>query len=311
MDEAQKEIASVLKSRIQQEVAEICRPAGQSAFRRSSIDDIVDFNLKQQELELQQTTPTFLSMLQTAAEAQHLGRNVQKTKESLLPRVMTAASILLNSRSQRMNSHQVLNSLTLKEGAAKKSTFKRMNARGVCSSYDTALKMQLDCGKNYDSELKLWADEVHRGHDTERTLEAAGDIDALTQFNASRDAKGYQLVMDNVDVVVKARHPTRENYGKDYHMVQMMAVQNRVSAWHLPNSHPIATIDTIESTDFLPNTTDNNKLKRDWTILSARMIREHIPALCQMMDTLPHVIVHEHMTEMKEKSKVVCIEYTN
>ena len=139
------------------------------------------------------------------------------------------------------------------------------------------VKMQLDCGKINDSELKVWADEVHRGNETERTLEAAGDIDAVEEFNASREAKGYQLVMDNVDVVVKARHPTRENYGKDYHMVQMMAVQHRVSAWHLSNSYPIATVDTVETTDFLPNMKDNNKLKRDWTILSARMILSQNP----------------------------------
>ena len=105
-------------------------------------------------------------------ERQCIGRNVHKTKESSLLRVMTAASILLNGRNRNMNSHQVHKALTLKaqEGAAKKSTFKGLNARKKCSSYDTTLKMQLDCGTNYDNELKQWAAGVHEDNVQERML---------------------------------------------------------------------------------------------------------------------------------------------
>ena len=62
MDESQTEVASAFKSKIQEEVVDVCRPAGQSSLRRSSIADIVDFDLKEQELEIQQIAPTFVSM---------------------------------------------------------------------------------------------------------------------------------------------------------------------------------------------------------------------------------------------------------
>ncbi|XP_072181183.1 uncharacterized protein [Diadema setosum] len=304
MDIAQKEVDNAISVRIQNEVTEMCRATTKSAFRGSSVDDMLSFDYKEQEQELKETAPTFFAALQTAAVAPRVERNIRKTKESLQPRVMIAAGVLLNCRSQNMNAHQALNALTLKEGAAKKSTFRRLNAKGISSSYDTTLRIQTECGKDYDVPLKQWAMEVHEDSEKERVFKTMCDTEKIDELNATRTSS-YQLVMDNVDMVVRARHPTRENFGKDHHMVQLMAVQHRVSAWHLPCTHPVATLESFDNKDLLPNMQDNAQLKHDWMVLSARMIAEHIPSLKPMMDLLPQVIVHDHMTEMKEKSKVV------
>ena len=294
--------------KVQKELEGLCKKSHKSAFRDSSLDALQHFDLKQQELELQSEAPTFYSILQMAAEPQRIERNVQKTKETLLPNMLTAASVLLNSRNQYMNSHQTLNSLTLKEAACKKSAFHRLNARGLCTSYQTTLHQQTECGEGFDAEVKEWAENVCKANEEEKKLLQAGQMDDAVKYNENRTDKSYQLVMDNVDVVVHARHPTRDNYGKDIHMVQMMAVQHRVSGHHLPNTEPIASAQSVDSSEFLPNTDDNMKLRRDWVILSAKMLADHIPALKPMLDALPPHITHEHMAEMKTKSKVVSID---
>lgn len=104
---------------------------------------------------------------------------------------------------------------------------------------------------------------------------AKGDVDDLRHHSESQSDKGFQIVMDNVDVVVHARHPTRDNYGRDYHMVQMMAVQNRVDAYHLSNERP-EKFHEIDTKEFLPSVSDNLRLKQEWVILCGNVIRDHM-----------------------------------
>eukprot|EP00057_Strongylocentrotus_purpuratus_P018700 XP_011673174.1 PREDICTED: uncharacterized protein LOC105442605 [Strongylocentrotus purpuratus] len=295
---------------IRDEVDVLCKPANKSAFRESSLSDLKNFNIKQQATELKSKAPTLLSVLEAATETPRRDRNVEKTKESVLPRVVSAASVLLNTRSQNMNAHQVLNSLTLKAGCSKKSTFSRMQSKGLCASYTTTLIKQVECGSNFDDEVKKWAEEAHQNNEKEKELAKEGG-EMVEIYNRSRTDKGYTLVMDNVDMVVHARHPTRDNYGKDYHMVQMIAYQNRVTAFHLSNAPPTRSVDSVDSLEFLPTAQENLILRRDWMILAARMISQHIPALKEMMNVFPSEITHEHMAEMSKKSKVVNLGVLN
>ena len=185
-------------------------------------------------------------------------------------------------------------------GCSKKSTFSRLQSKGLCTSYTTTLIKQVECGSNFDDEVKKWAEEAHQNNEKEKELAKEGG-EMVEVYSRSRTDKGYTLVMDNVDMVVHARHPTRDNYGKDYHMVQMMAYQNRVTAFHLSNAPPTRSVDSVDSLEFLPTAQENLILRRDWMILAARMISQHIPALKQMMNVFPPEITHEHMAEMSKK----------
>ncbi|XP_072166071.1 uncharacterized protein [Diadema setosum] len=301
----QEKMKDVFVKMIHKEVEGMCKLNPPSSFRDSSLSALSSISFKQQATELTANAPTLLSALEAAAEPHRLERNVQKTKETLIPKIVTSASILLNCRNKNMNAHQVVNSLCLREGAAKKSTFQRLNRKGVCTSYHTALQKQLEYGENFDEEVVEWAKTVHECSSKERELQADVNWDVESTAAIHRDDIGYQLVMDNVDIVIQARHPTRDSYGKDLHMVQMIAVQHRVQGHHLSNTQAISSVTEVESGDFLPSIEENKMLRREWMILASRMIGEHIPALKDVMSTLPGVIHHDHMAEMKQKSRVV------
>lgn len=182
------------------------------------------------------------AVLHATAEHPGLQMNVQKLPKTLTPGITTAAGILLNCRSQNMNSHQIVTSLILKQSGAKKSAFKHLHSRLVCSSYKTVMQRQLDFGIDFDRDVKQWAQEKHEADCMERDIIESSSEEEWRKFQEGRKDCGYRLIMDNVDLVVHRRHTSREKHGTDLHMVQMIAAKNRVKGYHLNNGEPISTV---------------------------------------------------------------------
>eukprot|EP00794_Sanderia_malayensis_P002019 gene2019-2296_t len=110
-----------------------------------------------QQQELSQKAPILYTCLEAASyNAKALARNTTKSKESILPAIMTAASILLHCYSIRMNMNIHLLSLVLRRGGADKACFKRLNRAGICLSYPHALKSQGIFGKDNADMVKGW-----------------------------------------------------------------------------------------------------------------------------------------------------------
>lgn len=146
-----------------------------------------------------------------------------------------------------------------------------MHSCNICSSYDTALKLQIDFGKNFDAKVKEWSEEVAAAHSQElKLIESRSTSVVIDTFQKQRKDRSYQLVMDNVDIVISARHTSKAKHGSDLHMVQMMAVKNRVSGHHLPNNKPTSSLKYIDVTEFLPTVEDDKLLKQDWVVLNEK-----------------------------------------
>lgn len=84
----------------------LCSTHESSQFRGSTVNELLEFYYKLQHLQLQHHAPHLTSVLHAVAEGKRLHRNVHKTPETIIPGMMTAASILLNCRSNQVNSHQ-------------------------------------------------------------------------------------------------------------------------------------------------------------------------------------------------------------
>ena len=290
---------------INDESDKICTPATKSTFRDSSSEGLSKFNFQTQLQEMEKYAPTLLHILQTSATSTHIFRNKLKTTESLTPAIMTAASILFNCRSQEMNAQQVMTGLTVLEGGCSKLVFQRLNARSLSSAYETVIKKQSMLGERFDGKVKEWARRVQRAN--ERNLDSSTcSTEGLEGTSTSADETScnmFQLVMDNVDMTVRTRHTSRERHGFDYHMVNVMAVKDRVTS--PPNYKPSTCVTDTELGTFLPSISDNNILKNNWAVLIGHIIANHIPALGWMKQELPEHIHHRYMSEAKQKSEVV------
>lgn len=282
----------VVKKMIASECNSLCSPQLDSLFRKSGKRDMLSFSYKAQWSEMQTHAPVLQSLLQTVATNPRIERNKVKTKEALVPGIVTAAAILFNCHSSHMNSHQLLTGLTLWEGGCHRRTFARLGARNLCSSYSYVINKQEEFGEGFDSEVKDWGKQLL-------------DAKEMGQSAEEVHCPSFQLVMDNVDIRVKARHTTRDNYGSDYHMVNILAVKDRVNAQHLSNDFPNVNTDKLDLAEFLPSSEEDKSLKNDWSILMGHIISEHLPHLKWMSKELPKQIPHDHMDEAKQKTKVV------
>ncbi len=104
-EEAEEEFRFALVNTVVKEVTNLCSPNNPSLFRGANLKDLRKFSYAEQHQELQDKSPLLSAVLHAAAESQGLQRNVRKTRETLIPGITTAAGIILNCRSQTMNTH--------------------------------------------------------------------------------------------------------------------------------------------------------------------------------------------------------------
>ena len=159
---------------IELEAKSMCASNG-SSFRLSDMGELRDkIDFSTQEAEMRKKCPTLTNVLYSAGCCdRNVKRNKIKTRENIKPRLMTAAGLIFNARSERMNTHQVLNAMILRRAAAKKSAFIRFNARSLSVAYQIALKKQLEMGSNFDKPVVSWMNS----HRIKESDEKATELD--------------------------------------------------------------------------------------------------------------------------------------
>lgn len=100
------------------------------------------------------------------------------------------------------------------------------------------------------------------------------------------DWKEFGVVLDNVDVYVKPRKESSEKTNKMHHMVQAIAVEERVSPPADASKAPAINVDSIEPTDVYPSTGDELHLRQLMYTKILEMLTQ-IPALKDVPVELP------------------------
>ena len=98
---------------------------------------------------------------------------------------------------------------------------------------------------------------------------------------------------------------------KDLHMFNMIAVENRIPAFHLANDKPVAKYATFNMQELLPSVIDNAQLRTNWIQLVGGIFMKYFPQLAWMAPYLQKTIAHPYLREAKKKSKVVCTSMTS
>ncbi|XP_013382166.1 uncharacterized protein LOC106152931 [Lingula anatina] len=157
-----------------------------------------------------------------------------------------------------------------------------------------------DFEKDYAGHFGLVVDEVI-SHS--QTLEC----DTLLRLKkAMRDSKsaGYQVIGDNVDLLIKARHMSSERQNKDIHWFFMYAAIDEVSGSHLDNFR-MPKVSDVPLTKCLPNSFDVKKLKYHCMVLWSRVVVHWIPALQCLSKAVVRHIPHRYENTMKAKTTTV------
>ena len=111
--------------------------------------------------EFERRTTNFRKFLVSLSTNQRqMNRNVRKTKQTIIPGLVSAACKLVSLYNGHMNVVQRLYSLILLRGGAKKSVFRRLNATNDCLGYAASLSMADDFSKLWACDLHKWSTEV-------------------------------------------------------------------------------------------------------------------------------------------------------
>lgn len=127
----------------------------------------------------------------------------------------------------------------------------------------------------------------------------------IEKWKFSSPAK-YQIIGDNVDMLIKIKHQSSSKPNKSIHWFHMNAVKDRIAAADLSDDKPIGCVKQLRPEEFLPSVKDNQNLLHDFIPLFARVIIDEIPAFnTAFKDIVVRHIPHKYSEVMTQKSEQV------
>ncbi|CAG2237709.1 unnamed protein product [Mytilus edulis] len=119
------------------------------------------------------------------------------------------------------------------------------------------------------------------------------------------EISSFQIVMDNLNMMTKARHKTEDTSNKMHNLVHALAVQDRVSADDLEDCVPQADILTIPNEAFLPSKEDYTQLNQEYNILIQRVLVENIIELKECKEFIPLGILEKDENKTEEMIEII------
>ena len=84
----------------------------------------------------------------------------KKTRESIVPAVVSAGCILLHAYNQELSAFQYLTNIYLLKGGAKKILFRRFLPIGLCVAYTTILEKTSEIGEMWQDIIFDWKERI-------------------------------------------------------------------------------------------------------------------------------------------------------
>ncbi|XP_035688825.1 uncharacterized protein LOC118424384 [Branchiostoma floridae] len=112
----------------------------------------------------------------------------------------------------------------------------------------------------------------------------------------------YQVIFDNVDIFVTAKHQSKRNKNRSLHWIQQYAVIDRVLN-DLDSSTPQKSLRDLTVADYLPTEAIQAQLRRDYIIIVSRIMVDCLAAFEQLKKAAVRHIPHPYSEEMSKASE--------
>lgn len=117
----------------------------------------------------------------------------------------------------------------------------------------------------------------------------------------------YKLVGDNVDKEVKPREMRSDHQTRSLHYFHAYAVRDRIDLSSVSDVKVTPDIGSINITDLLPSASDDEELKKNFTLLMCQTLKKYMPFFGKFATGISRHIKHEYFAEMSQKSEVVSV----
>ena len=137
---------------------------------------------------------------------------------------------------------------------------------------------------------------------------STAELTSSTQFHSedqSQPPKSYQIIFDNLNFYVFAKHMTSEIQNKSVHWVNLLGVQDRITNDGLDDSKPLKSVYDLTNADFIPSLADNIDLLNDIIPQFARILVDNIKALASFKSVIVRHIPHQYSDLTSKKSQQV------
>lgn len=244
---------------------------GKSILSSTHARDLAKFDINKVSDEFQQRLPKTVQTIKSIALRDQEGK--QKTHASVSPAVTSVICKCLGIYSERLSAYRYGMSSFLSLGGLKQQSvdqLARLYDAMSTSSRDTKNKQYAEI---FDETKQQWKDS---------------DVT-------------FQIGFDNVDKRIGRREQTKLSPGKLHHMVQAVAIRDRVIANPGPPAFPIQSVDPDL---LLPTEDDIGSVTEGFADMLRETWADMIPALEWMR---PKQYKHQYSEQMKAKSEKVCM----
>lgn len=219
--------------------------------------------------------PTLTQIIVSACTKKDQENMKRKTLLSLTPAISTVIGKCVGIYSRKLSALRTLNSIILSEGGISNVTMNRMAKLYDCTTHQSLLPKLNVIASRFNIDLNRWVSHDHQ----------------------------FSIVFDNVDIFIKPRMESSFKTNTMYHMVQAMAVKDRVRTAISDRSPPYINLDNIEPSDLLPSETDVSELS---SLMVNEVLKVWSEIDCLKGVKLPLVSKqHRYSSEMRNRSSMV------
>lgn len=199
----------------------------------------------------------------------------QKTIQSITPAITSVIGKCLGIYSRKLSALRTFYSLMLSHGGVLDTTMNRLARLYDCTTHQSLQPKLNELAKRYNLDLMEWI----------------------------KQNKGFAIVFDNVDVFTKPRSASASKSNTMFHMVQAIAVKERVEATGSDLGPPHITVENIKPADVIPSEGDYSNLK-GLMVNEVLKIWSEIPGLQKVKMPMKSE-KHKYTHMMNKKSEMV------
>ena len=116
---------------------------------------------------------------------------------------------------------------------------------------------------------------------------------------------GFVISFDNIDIQLQRKNMTMHSQNQDFHWVNHLMVENRVSGVHLDSPQPKANAQDVSNLKFIPSIGDQQQQRKNYIIRTLRILVQYFKVLEPLKEACMQYIPHRYMAEIKEGYKLL------
>ncbi|XP_046880473.1 uncharacterized protein LOC124470549 isoform X2 [Hypomesus transpacificus] len=112
----------------------------------------------------------------------------------------------------------------------------------------------------------------------------------------------YSIIFDNFDFFVRAHHQSTLHSNKSIHWIHHIAVQDRISTYHLSSDKPHHDIVQYDLCNSLPGLETQDYIRREFIVLGSRIVTQYLAVFKPFKKLVVHHMPHQYTEDMTKCS---------